>query len=85
VQDDFLNPVEPTDSMTNPLYGTSFIGFTVSGWDGANWVVLASVTGNNFVKRTVTFPAYTTNRIRVNVTQSADAYARLTEIEAWTP
>ena len=32
----------------------------MQGWDGANWVTLASVTGNNLVKRTVTYAAYAT-------------------------
>ena len=84
VQDNYTNPVEPTDTMTNPLYGSSFINFTVSVWNGANWIVVASVTGNNLVKRTVTFPAVTTDRIQVNVTASADPYARFTEVEAFT-
>jgi hypothetical protein len=49
------------------------------------WLDVATVTGNNLVKRTVTFPAVTTDRIRVTITQSADAYGRLAEIEAWAP
>ena len=68
--------------MTNPLYGSS-ISCTVNGWAAADWVLLATVTGNDLVKRRVTFPAYATDRIRVNVMHSADAYARLAEIEVW--
>ncbi len=84
VQDNYTNPVEPTDSMTNPLYGSSFIDFTVSIWNGASFIVVAAITNNDLVKRTVTFPAVTTDRILVTVTRSADAYARLAEIEAFT-
>ena len=84
VQDNYPNPVEPTDTMTNPLYGSSFIDFTVSAGIGGNWVTSRRSPNNNLVKRTVTFPAVTTDRIRVTVTRSADAYARLTEIEAFT-
>ena len=81
VQDDYLHPVEPTDTMTMRLYGLT--DFTVQGWNGAAWVVLASVTGNNLVKRTVSFASFTTNRIRVNITKTGDGYSRIAEIEAW--
>jgi hypothetical protein len=35
------------------------------------------------VKRTVSFAAFTTDRIRVNITNALASYSRLTEIEAW--
>src|SRR5207237_307931 len=60
VQDNYANPVEPTDSLTFSLYGV--VDFTVQGWDGSSWVTLASVTGNNLVKRTVDFAAFSTDR-----------------------
>jgi hypothetical protein len=82
VQDNFQNPVEPTDTMTFSLYGLT--AFQVQGWNGSSWVTLASVSGNRLVKRTVSFAAYTTDRIRVVVTGVADGtYSRITEIEAW--
>src|SRR5581483_1701529 len=81
IQDNYTNPLEPTDATTFSLYGV--VDFTVDGWDGSAWVTLATVTGNNLVKRTVTFPAYTTDRIRVNVTNALNGYSRITEIEAW--
>ena len=82
VQDDFLNPVEPTDAMTFRLYGLT--AFSVQGWNGTGWVTLGSVSGNNLVKRTVTFSAYTTDRIRIVVNGVADnLWSRITEIEAW--
>jgi hypothetical protein len=80
-QDNFASPVEPTDAMTFSQYGVR--DFTVEGWNGSTWVTLASVSGNNLVKRTVTFAATTVDRIRVNVTGSLDRYSRITEIEAW--
>jgi hypothetical protein len=46
-------------------------------------VTLASVAGNNLVKRTATFPAYTTDRIRVHITKALNTWSRVTEIEAW--
>jgi PKD repeat protein len=82
VQDNFVNPVEPTDTMTFSLYGLQ--DFLVQGFDGATWVTLASVSGNNRVKRTVTFSPYTTDRIRVLVNRGGSGYSRMTEIEAWT-
>lgn len=83
VQDNFQNPVEPTDTTTFTFYGLT--AFAVQGWNGTSWATLGSVSGNNLVKRTVSFPAYTTDRIRVVVTGVADGtYSRITEVEAWT-
>ena len=81
LQDNYSNPVEPTDTMTFSLYGVT--DFTVQGWNGSAWVTLGSVSGNNLVKRTVTFSAFTTDRIRVNITGALASYSRLTEVEAW--
>ena len=81
IQDAFSSPSEPTDTMTFSQYGLT--GFVVEGWNGAGWVALGTVTGNNLVKRTVTFAPFTTNRIRVRATASPDSWARIIEIEAW--
>ena len=81
VQDNYLSPVEPTDTMTFSLYG--LVDFTVQGWDGTNWVTLGTVSGNNLVKRTVNFSPYTTDRIRINVTNALNSWSRITEVEAW--
>jgi hypothetical protein len=67
--------------MTFSLYGV--VNFTIQGWNGSTWVTLGTVAGNNLVKRTVSFPAVTTDRIRVQVTQAIDHWSRITEIEAW--
>ena len=82
VQDNFLSPVEPTDTMT----GTRFVAasFDVQGWNGSAWVTLASVTGNNLIKRTVWFPAYPTSQLRIVVNATQDGvWSRVTEVEAW--
>jgi RHS repeat-associated protein len=42
------------------------------------------VTGNTLVKRSVNFTAFTTDRIRINVTNALGGYSRITEVEAWT-
>jgi len=84
LQDNYRNPVEPTDTTTFSAYGVT--AFDVQGWNGSTWVVLAHVTGNNLVKRTVSFAAYTTDRIRISITGSKDGvWSRITEIEAWGP
>jgi Big-like domain-containing protein/subtilase family protein/F5/8 type C domain-containing protein len=83
LQDQYSNPVEPTDTMTFSLYG--LVDFTVQGWNGSAWVTLASVTGNNLVKRTLTFAAFTTDRIRVHVTKTSTTWSLITEVEAWAP
>ena len=81
VQDNWTAPVEPTSTMTGNDYRPT--NFTVQGWNGSSWVMLATVTGNNLIKRTVTFAAYSTDRIRINITSTPSEYSRLTEIEAW--
>jgi hypothetical protein len=81
VQDNYASPVEPSDTMTFGLYGVT--DFTVQGWNGASWVTLGAVSGNNLVKRTVNFTATTTNRIRINVTNALASFSRITEVEAW--
>ena len=81
LQDNYTNPVEPGDTQTFSLFGVT--DFTVQGWDGANWVTLGTVSGNNLVKRTVNFSSYTTDRIRINVTNALNSWSRITEVEAW--
>ena len=81
VQDNYANPVEPTDALAFSTYG--LIDFAIQGWDGTTWVTLATVTGNNLVKRTVAFNTFTTDRIRVNATNGAGGFSRITEVEAW--
>jgi len=81
IQNNWTSPVEPTDTLTFSLYGVT--AFTVQTWNGAAWVTQATITGNNLVKRTVTFPAASTDRIRVNVNGAADGNSRIIEIEAW--
>jgi hypothetical protein len=81
LQDNYAAAIEPTDTMTFTAYGLR--DFTVQGWNGSAWVTLGSVTGNNLVKRTVSFANFTTDRIRINVTNAAGGYSRVTEIEAW--
>jgi hypothetical protein len=67
--------------MTFSYYGAT--AFDVQAWNGSSWVTVASVTGNNLVKRTVTFTAVSTDRIRVMVNAAAGRYSLLTEVEAW--
>ena len=81
VQDAYSAPIEPTDTMTFNNYG--LVNFSVQGWDGSGWITLATVSGNNLVKRTLNFSAFTTDRIRITITAAADGYARATEVEAW--
>ena len=81
VQDNWTAPVEPTDTMTFSQWGVR--DFTVQGWNGTSWVTLATVNGNTLVKRTVTFASFTTDRIRVNVTNALASATRITEVQAW--
>ncbi len=84
VQDNYPNPVTPTQAVTFTLYGLQ--GFEVQYWNGSAWVVIpgGTVTGNNKVWKQFTFPSITTNKIRVLSSASPDSYSRVTEIEAWS-
>ena len=81
VQNQYWAPSEPTDTMTFSSYGV--VNFSVQGWDGSGWVTLATVVGNNLVKKTLNFPAFNTDRIRVNITATSDGWSRLTEVEVF--
>ena len=84
VQDNSSTPVDPSDTMTFTLRGDT--AFAVQTWNGSAWITQGSVTGNNLVKRTVSFTATTTTKIRVNITAAANGkFSFLTEVEAWTP
>ena len=67
--------------MTFSKYGIT--AFQVQGWNGTAWITLGSVSGNNLVKRTVSFASFATDRIRIQVTGALASYSRITEIEAW--
>ena len=85
VQDNWQNPVEPTEAMTFSLYGLT--GFDVQYWNGSSWMTVpgGSVGGNNKVWKKITFAAITTSKVRVLTNASPDGYSRLTEVEAWGP
>jgi large repetitive protein len=83
LQDSYTAPQAPTTTMTFTKYGIT--AFDVQYWDGAAWVTLpgGSITGNNLVWRTITFPTVTTDRIRVMVNAALGSYSRIVEIEAY--
>jgi hypothetical protein len=81
VQDNYANPIEPTDTQTFSLYGVT--AFTVQGQQGRKWITLAKIVGNNLVKRSVTLAPFSTDRIRISVTKTLGSYSRITEVEAW--
>ena len=81
MQDNYASPGDPPDTLTFTKYGVT--DFQVQGWNGSTWVTLGSVAGNNLVKRPVSFPATTTDRIRVNITGGMGGQSRIIEIEAW--
>ena len=85
-QDNNLSPVDPSDTLTFTLRGLT--AFDVQAWNGTSWIKLGSVTGNNLVKRTVSFGATTTSKLRIIINgavggKSGNSF--LTEVEAWTP
>ena len=83
LQDNYGNPVEPSDTLTFASYGVR--DFYVEGLSGSNWIALgAPVAGNNLVKRTLSFAAVSVSAIRITITHALASYSRLTEVEAWS-
>ncbi len=83
LQDNYPNPLEPTETMTFTTWGVT--AYDVQAWNGSAWVTVpgGSITGNNKVWRRISFPALSTNAVRVVVNASLGGYSRITEIEAW--
>ncbi|MEK6288882.1 MAG: RHS repeat-associated core domain-containing protein [Acidobacteriota bacterium] len=83
LQDNFSNPQEPTEQMTFSLYGVT--EYQVQYWNGSSWQTVSggSVTANNKVWRKFRFSDITTSKIRVYVTNAAEAHSHVTEIEAY--
>ena len=83
--DNYAAGTQPTQSTTFSQYGIT--AFEVQYWTGSAWATVpgGSITGNNLVWRSVSFPTVSTDRIRVLVNNGLYWYARIVEIEAWTP
>jgi len=83
LQDNYTNPVEPTQQQTFSLYGLA--DFQVQYWNGSTWVTVpnGSVAGNNLVWKQISFSPITTDRIRVYITKGLNTWSRITEIEAY--
>jgi hypothetical protein len=85
VQDNYAAPVEPTSSMTFTQWGIT--AFQVQYLSSGLWLDVpgGNIAGNNLVWRSLTFTPVTTNAVRVLVNDALNSFARITEIEAWTP
>ena len=83
MQDDFNNPVEPTETMTFTQFGLQ--DFDVQYWTGSAWQTVpgGSVLNNNQVWRKITFPPLTTTKVRVMVNRALGSFSRITELEVW--
>src|SRR5204863_492290 len=66
--DNYGVPVEPTDSQTFGSFG--IVDFTVQIWNGSAWITVGVISGNNLVKRTITFAAISPDAVRVTVTNA---------------
>jgi YD repeat-containing protein len=83
LQDNYLNPVEPTETMTFSAQGIT--SFDVQYWNGSAWVTVTggSVTGNNKVWKKLSFAPVTTSKVRVTVNAALNSRSRIVEVEAW--
>ncbi len=83
-QDNYSNPVEPTESTTFSIYGVT--SFDVQYWSGSNWLTVpnGNIINNNKVWTKIVFPAVTTTKIRVVVNSALAGYSRIVEVEAWS-
>jgi YD repeat-containing protein len=82
LQDNY-GTVEPTEATTFTQFGV--MAFDVQYWAGSQWATVpgGAVTGNNKVWRKFTFPAVTTDKIRVVVGAASDGWSRIVEVEAY--
>ena len=83
--DDIAAGTNPTPQKTFSLYGIT--SFDVQYWTGSVWATVpgGSVTGNNLVLRTFTFPAISTDRIRVLINGATSyGFSFVVEIQAWS-
>ena len=83
VRDDFTNPSDPTATEVFTVYGIT--SFDVQYWTGSAWQTVpnGSVVNNNRVWSRITFPAVTTNKMRIVVNNGLLSYSRIVEFEAW--
>jgi 3-methyladenine DNA glycosylase Mpg len=83
--DNFTTPAEPTIGTVCTLY--CLREFQVQAWDAAHaqWGTVpgGTVVGNTWVWRQFVFPAVTTTKIRVVVSNAMASYSRVVEIEAY--
>lgn len=82
LQDNWQSPIEPTDTLTFAQWGIT--DWNIQGWNGTSWVTLATVAGNRLVKKTVTFPAFTTDRVRLNITNGLYLRSYVVEFEVFS-
>lgn len=84
VQDNYMAPIEPTDTTTFASYGMT--AYDVQYWNGSAWMTVSggSLTGNNKVWKKFSFSPITTTKIRVVGNAAVDGLMRVIELEAWT-
>lgn len=71
-------------TLTDTIGSTGATGYVIDYHNGTTWINI--FTGSNDrVWRQFTFAAVSASKVRVSVTSSGDAYARLVEVEAWSP
>jgi hypothetical protein len=78
-----LTRADPSPTQTFTSFGIT--AFDVQYWTGSAWATVpgGSITANNLLWRKITFPAVTTQKIRVVVNAAVDGVARIVELEAW--
>ena len=83
MQDNYVNPVEPTPTMQGSNYVVS--SFRVEYWTESGWQTVPNglVTGNTYIWRRVTFPALTTTKIKITINATGDNYSQIPEIEVY--
>ena len=83
LHDNYTTENTPTETQTFTLYG--LLAFNVQYWNGSSWTTVpgGGVTGNNKVWRKFTFAPITTNKIRVTINATPDAWSRVVEIQAF--
>jgi hypothetical protein len=83
LQNNYSSPDEPNATTPADVYGIQ--DFDVQYWNGSAWATVpgGSVTGNDKAMRVFTFPAITTGKLRVVVSNARAHFTRIVELEAY--
>lgn len=73
------------DSATQPASTAGVRDYTVNYWDGANWKLLTSVSGNTQGTITSSFGPINTSQLQINITAANASTSNVVQVQAFEP